>query len=87
MIWSSFKSGQYAIGTATSVTGSVFGPWIQHPDPLFDQHGGHGMIFRTFDGKLMLTFHGPNSPAGAERAHLYEIEDQGDKLSLKGRVE
>lgn len=87
MIWSSFKSGQYAIGIATSSTGSVLGPWVQEPTPLFEQHSGHGMLFRTFDGRLMLTFHGPNSPAGSERAHLYEIEDTGETLLLKGRID
>ncbi len=86
MIWSSFKSGQYAIGMATSTTGSVLGPWVQESTPLFEQHSGHGMLFSAFDGRLMLTFHGPNSPAGSERAHLYEIEDNGETLLLKGRI-
>lgn len=86
MIWSSFKNGQYAIGVATSYTGSVLGPWEQQKETLFDQHGGHGMLFQTFDGRLVLTFHSPNSPGGSERAQFYEIEDQGDTLVLKGRL-
>jgi len=84
MIWSSFKNGKYAIGVASSYTGSVLGPWVQQEETLFDQHGGHGMLFRTFEGKLVLTFHSPNSPGGSERAQFYEIEDTGETLVLKG---
>ncbi|WP_262249627.1 glycoside hydrolase family 43 protein [Parapedobacter soli] len=80
MIWSSFKSGSYAIGIAESATGRVVGPWTQHSEPLFEKDGGHGMLFTTFDEMLMLTFHSPNSPSGKERAVIYEVEDTGDSL-------
>lgn len=86
MIWSSFKNGEYAIGIAESVTGKVVGPWRQQPEPLFDKHGGHGMIFKTFEGKLCLVLHAPNSPGGQERAHIFEIEDLGNTLKLKKEV-
>ncbi len=86
MIWSSFKHGEYAIGVAESTTGKVFGPWRQQKETLFDKHGGHGMIFKTFDGKLCLVFHAPNSPGGSERAHIYEIEDCGNTLKLKDEM-
>lgn len=83
MIWSSFKEGKYAIGVAESTTGKVVGPWRQQENLLFEEHGGHGMIFETFDGKLMLTFHGPNSPGGAERLQIYELKDDGNTLQLR----
>lgn len=83
MIWSSFKDGSYAIGIAESATGKVHGPWRQQNNLLFEAHGGHGMIFRTFEGTLCLVFHAPNSPGGSERAHIYEIEDVGNTLVLK----
>ncbi|MDD4514066.1 glycoside hydrolase family 43 protein [Massilibacteroides sp.] len=86
MIWSSFMNGEYAIGIAESATGKVAGPWKQQATPLFHKNGGHGMIFKSFDGKLYITFHGPNSPAGAERAHIYELEDIGDTLILKKEI-
>lgn len=86
MIWSSFMHGEYALGIAESVTGKVAGPWKQNESPLFHKNGGHGMIFKSFDGKLYITFHGPNSPAGAERALIYEIEDVGDTLVLKKEI-
>lgn len=83
MIWSSFSNGDYAIGIAESATGSVRGPWRQQDKPLFVKNGGHGMIFRTLDGALKLVLHQPNSPLGAERAKIFEIEDTGDTLVLK----
>lgn len=83
MIWSSFMNSEYAIGIAESVTGKVAGPWKQHDTPLFNKNGGHGMIFRSFDGRLHIVFHGPNSPSGSERAKIYELEDTGNTLALK----
>lgn len=86
MIWSSFKDHEYAIGIAESATGKVAGPWIQQQDLLFEKNGGHGMLFKTLDGRLMLTFHGPNSPAGSERMQIFEVEDTGSTLKLKKQL-
>lgn len=83
MIWSSFCNGQYAVGVAESTTGRVKGPWRQQPEPIFNRHGGHAMIFKTFDGKLCLTLHQPNSPSGKERAKIFELEDLGNTLRIK----
>ncbi|HEY3285029.1 MAG TPA: glycoside hydrolase family 43 protein [Armatimonadota bacterium] len=81
MIWSSFGSGGYTVGVARSQSGKVEGPWTQIDKPLFKDDGGHGMILRTFDDKLYLVLHQPNS--GASRARLLEVEDTGDGLRLK----
>ena len=82
MIWSSFGENGYAVGLAESTTGSVKGPWIQHDEPFFKENGGHGMMFTTLEGKLMLTLHQPNG--GPEiRARFFELEDTGDALILK----
>ncbi len=83
MIWSSFYNNQYAIGIAESTTGKIAGPWRQQDKMLFQCDGGHGMLFKTFDGKLNIIFHGPNEPTGAERALIYEVEDTGETLKLK----
>ena len=85
MIWSSFRNGSYAVGIAESTTGKVLGPWKQQKNLLFEENGGHGMIFKTFDGKLCIVLHAPNSPGGAERAHLFEIEDLGETLQRKNK--
>ena len=83
MIWSSFGEEGYAIGIAESESGKLKGPWIQQDDLLFEQNGGHGMIFKTFDNKLYLALHQPNNPSGQERLILTEIEDTGDTLIVK----
>lgn len=80
MIWSSFHHGNYAVGVARSKTGRITGPWIQHPQPLMSQDGGHGMIFTDFHGNLRLVLHGPNMPEGAERARIFTIADNGTTL-------
>ena len=60
MLWSSFSTGDYAIGVAESTTGSVLGPWAQQERPVVE-NGGHGMIFDDFDGKTWLSIHSPNA--------------------------
>ena len=59
MLWSSFGEHGYAMGIARSENG-VTGPWHQQREPFFGRDGGHGMIFRTFDGKRHLVLHSPN---------------------------
>jgi beta-xylosidase len=81
MIWSSFGSERYGMGIAESTTGKITGPWVQQPDLLFKADGGHGMIFRTFTGQLMLCFHQPNQRP-LERMRLFPLEDTGDTLRV-----
>lgn len=84
MIWSSFTNeSNYAIGIAESTSGSVLGPWRQQEKPLFMKNGGHGMIFTRFDGQPCVVLHQPNTPGGAERAKIFEIEDLGNTLRIK----
>jgi GH43 family beta-xylosidase len=82
MIWSSFGEGNYSVGIAESESGKIAGPWKQQERPLFSGDGGHAMIFRTFDGKLMLSLHKPNKDPD-ERAAFYELTDTGDSLIVK----
>ena len=82
MIWSSFGDHDYAVGLAASQSGSLLGPWQQIEKPLYATDGGHGMIFQTFDGQLMLCIHQPNS-GGAERARLLPLRDTGDLLEME----
>jgi GH43 family beta-xylosidase len=82
MIWSSFrKGGNYALGVAESAGGSVKGPWRHLPDVLFGKDGGHGMIFRDFAGDLLLCLHQPNG-GNRERAHLFNLKEDDDRLAL-----
>ena len=59
MLWSSFGNEGYAMGIARS-EGGILGPWRQEQEPFFGRDGGHGMVFRTFDGQRRLTLHSPN---------------------------
>ncbi len=61
MLWSSIGADGYAMGIAHSADGTLTGPWTQQAEPLFGKDGGHGMIYYTFDGKLMMTLHTPNN--------------------------
>ncbi|WJH26057.1 hypothetical protein [Pseudarthrobacter defluvii] len=62
MLWSSHGEAGYAMGIAESTSGTVRGPWIQHPEPLWASDGGHGMILRTSGGRDYLAFHWPHHP-------------------------
>jgi beta-xylosidase len=84
MIWSSFTPTGYTTGIAISQSGKIHGPWTHQSDPLFHDDGGHGTIFRTFEGTLMLALHRPNRGPN-ERAHLFELEDTGATIRIKER--
>ena len=60
MTWSSWSTCGYAVGVAVSETGGVKGPWKQIEEPIFPENGGHGMLFRNKQGRLMFTLHFPN---------------------------
>jgi arabinan endo-1,5-alpha-L-arabinosidase len=83
MLWSSFTGdgSTYAIGIAESKSGEVLGPWEHHPEPLFNKNGGHCMLFKTFNGQLMLALHQPNS-GGKERAKLFMVEEKDGRLII-----
>ncbi len=63
MIWSSFakSNGKYSIGLARSTSGLITGPWVQDPNPLNNDDGGHAMIFKSFDGRTKISYHSPNT--------------------------
>jgi len=82
MLWSSWQeNGDYAQTVAYSLSGKLAGPWRQE-QPLLTNDSGHGMIFETFDGQLMLVVHRPTmSPKS--RARLHKLEDTGDGIRIK----
>ena len=85
MMWSSFSNGSYSIGLVESTSGRVKGPWIHQLDRIFEADGGHGMIFETIEGQLVISLHQPNSSPN-ERMQLYKIKDKGDRLVLGGKL-
>ena len=86
MLWSSCGSAGYALGIARSTTGDITGPWTHAPTPLFSEDGGHGMIFRTFAGKLLLTLHQPNTHM-LERPVFIEIEETDSGIGITNKKE
>jgi beta-xylosidase len=82
MLWSSMGESGYAMGFARSASGTISGPWTQEAEPLWKADGGHGMLFRTFDDRLMMTFHSPNNTP-EERPVFIEIEETDDGFCLK----
>jgi arabinan endo-1,5-alpha-L-arabinosidase len=75
MLWSSIGDHGYAMGISRSVSGAITGPWEHLPEPVVAADGGHGMVFRTFDGRLHMTFHQPNRTP-CERAVFTPVCDE-----------
>ena len=84
MLWASWGAKRYLECVAYSQSGTIDGPWIQEEKPFMDDNTGHGMLFRTFDGKLLLSIHHAEGD-GPRKPQLWEVDDSGDKLVLGKR--
>lgn len=80
MIWSSIINHQYFQCLAYSENGRIDGNWIQ-AEPIFKKDGGHGMLFRDNNNRLMLTLHCPNVQP-LERPAFFELHDDGNALNI-----
>ena len=86
MIWSSFsEDGAYTCGQAKSLSGEIFGPWVQDPVPVYGLDGAHAMLFETFGGQLMMSLHSPNEHP-KKRILLFEMAEDGDRLRIECEV-
>lgn len=81
MIWSSFAENGYLEAVTYSENG-IKGPWKHSSDLLFEQDGGHGMIFRTLDGEMKFICHQPNKTP-LERPVIVDIEEKNGMPSRK----
>lgn len=81
-IWSTYTANGYAELISVSDNGDVDGNWALLETPMSSCDGGHGMIFRAFDGKCYFTMHKPNAPATAERPMIYTFKENGCQLTL-----
>jgi beta-xylosidase len=79
MLWASYENGSYVQTLARSQSDELQGPWEQL-DPLVKQHSGHGMLFHTFEGQLMMVLHRPFGRNA--RGKLYEMADRGDRVEV-----
>lgn len=84
MLWTSWIFNLYTQGVAYSQSGTLDGPWIQEKEPITPPNFGHGMLFKTFDGKLLMSVHSHKKIDGRtiRIPHLFEVDDSGDKLVL-----
>ncbi|GEO05723.1 endo-1,4-beta-xylanase [Adhaeribacter aerolatus] len=82
MIWTSWIHDVYTQGVAYSESGTLDGPWIHEKEPITPLNFGHGMLFRTLDGKLLMSIHSHKSINGRYRRipHLFQADLSGDKL-------
>ena len=85
MLWTSWVFGDYTQGVAYSESGTLDGPWIQQPEPITPPNYGHGMLFRTFDGQLLLCCHSHKNAGGRtiRRPVFFEVDNSGDTLVCK----
>ena len=84
MLWTSNGRRGYVVGLARSATGELRGPWQHRHRPLNRGDGGHAMLFRSLDGRLMMALHAPNrSPL--ERPRLMPMDELEDDLRLTPR--
>lgn len=84
MLWTSWVYSDYTQGVAYSESGTLDGPWVQDPEPITPPNYGHGMLFRTFEGKLLMSVHSHGQVNGhtVRIPCLFEMDDSGDKLVL-----
>ncbi len=81
MVWSTVDNGTYLQCVAESDNGSITGKW-SHLAPLFTDNGGHGMLFRSFEGDLKLTLHCPNI-TDYEKPIFFNIAEKDGSLTIK----
>ena len=86
LLWSSFGAGGYTVGVARSRDGGIEGPWTHDAEPLYAGDGGHCMVFRSREGKLLMALHSPNTK-GAERPKFVELTEIGEGLSVSVAAE
>lgn len=88
MLWTSWVYSAYTQGVAYSASGTLDGPWIQEKEPVTPPNFGHGMLFRTFDGKLLMAVHSHRVDSKGRYIRipcLFEVDDSGDRIVVKRR--
>lgn len=89
MIWTSWIDDIYTQGVAYSDDGTLGGKWIQESQPITPPNFGHGMLFRTLDGRWLMSVHSHKNVSGRyiRIPHLFEVDLSGDKLVVGKMIE
>lgn len=87
MIWTGWRSGVYVQGVSYSDNGKLSGKWSHSKCPITPDNHGHGMLFRTFDGQLLMSIHSNrNIDLAAQHferhPELFVVDDSGDELRV-----
>jgi len=85
MLWTSWVFDVYTQGVAYSESGTLNGPWVQASEPITPPNYGHGMMFRTFDGKLVMAVHSHRVDEAGRYIRiprLFEVDDSGDQIRV-----
>ncbi|AVR45585.1 glycoside hydrolase [Christiangramia fulva] len=88
MLWTSWVFNKYTQGVAYSKSGTIDGPWEQQKEPITPPNFGHGMLFRTFDGELLMALHSHRVDKSGRYIRipkLFKVDDSGDKLIIIGK--
>lgn len=82
IIWTSWVFNKYTQGVAYSSNGTLDGRWMQEKEPVPPPNFGHGMLFRTFEGKWLMLVHSHKEVNGRyiRIPHLFEVDLSGHKL-------
>ncbi|MFA6086788.1 glycoside hydrolase family 43 protein [Mucilaginibacter sp.] len=84
MVWTSWIYDIYTQGVAYSKSGTLDGPWIQDKDPITPPNFGHGMLFYSLSGQLLMSVHSHKNVNGryVRVPHLFEADLSGDRLVI-----
>lgn len=86
MLWTSWVFGDYVQGVAYSKNGTLDGPWIQEKEPITPPNFGHGMIFKTFKGELLMALHSHRvgkSGNFIRIPNLLKVDNSQDKITIQ----
>lgn len=85
MLWTSWVYDVYTQGVAYSESGTLDGPWTQQAQPVTPPNFGHGMLFRTFDGRTLMSVHSHDDSRGYyhRQPRFFEVDLGGDSLIVK----
>lgn len=89
MIWTSWMFHDYTQGVAYSESGTLNGPWKQAPHPVTPPNFGHGMLFKTFDGRTLMSVHSHKEVNGQyiRQPHLFNVDLSGDTIKVGRMIE
>lgn len=84
MIWTNWIYDVYTQGVAYSESGTLAGPWVQDPEPITPPNFGHAMLFRTLEGRLLMSVHSHKNINGHYHRvpHLFEVDLSGNEIRV-----